>query len=124
MFSFTGRLSRLGFAFQLVILGVFGAGATYGLAQLMDPLAPSTYQAILALQAGAWAVVALGAVAAAVRRLHDLQQTGWWALVLLAPGLNLVFALFLLVAPGVRNGRGTPQPGLWPDAQPPVRPAA
>lgn len=36
----------------------------------------------------------------AIRRLHDLEMTGWLALVFLIPYINFLFGLVLLFAPG------------------------
>ncbi len=36
----------------------------------------------------------------AIRRLHDLGMSGWYALVLLVPFVGFIFGLYLLVAPG------------------------
>ncbi|MBR2519581.1 MAG: DUF805 domain-containing protein [Selenomonadaceae bacterium] len=35
-----------------------------------------------------------------IRRLHDLNKTGWLALLVLVPVVNVFFALYLLFAPG------------------------
>ena len=36
----------------------------------------------------------------AIRRLHDLEMTGWLVLVFLIPYINFLFALVLFFAPG------------------------
>ena len=36
----------------------------------------------------------------AKRRLHDLNRSGWWSLLLIIPLLNLLFALYLMFGPG------------------------
>jgi uncharacterized membrane protein YhaH (DUF805 family) len=44
------------------------------------------------------------------RRLHDLNSSGWLALLLLIPVINLLFVLYLLFAPGSKgaNDYGLP----------------
>ncbi|MEL7208232.1 MAG: DUF805 domain-containing protein [Actinomycetota bacterium] len=39
-------------------------------------------------------------ITAAIRRLHDLNMTGWLVLVMLIPIIGSLFQLFLLLAPG------------------------
>lgn len=34
------------------------------------------------------------------RRLNDLDKSGWWSLLMIIPFLNLLFALYLIFAPG------------------------
>ena len=60
-----------------------------------------------------------------VRRLHDRDHAGWWVLLILVPVVNLLFYIYLLVAPGTGGGNrfGAPNPpngllvqvfgGLW-----------
>lgn len=45
------------------------------------------------------------------RRLHDMDQSGWWAVLSLLPLVNLLFGLWLLCAPGTRGeNRFGPEP--------------
>lgn len=39
----------------------------------------------------------------AIRRLHDLNITGWVSLLLLIPGVNIILYLFLIFAPGTKG---------------------
>jgi len=38
-----------------------------------------------------------------VRRLHDLNRSGWWALLFITPGALFVFVPVLMVWPGTRG---------------------
>lgn len=40
------------------------------------------------------------AVVITIRRLHDLNSSGWWTLLCLLPGVNILFGLYLLLGPG------------------------
>ena len=59
------------------------------------------------------------AIILTVRRLHDLNFSGWFTLFMIIPYLNIVFSLFLLFAPGTKgeNEYGKePMPntiGIW-----------
>ncbi len=44
------------------------------------------------------------AIIAGIRRLHDLNKSGWHLLFLLVPFANIVFLLYLLFAPGKIEG--------------------
>ena len=46
-----------------------------------------------------------------IRRLHDLDQSGWLSLVTLIPVINLFFFLYLIFAPGTQgsNKYGAPR---------------
>lgn len=35
-----------------------------------------------------------------IRRLHDLNKTGWLCLIMLIPVINTLFGIYLLFAPG------------------------
>lgn len=47
-----------------------------------------------------------------IRRLHDRDHSGWMALLILVPVINIIFALYLLFAPGTAgtNQFGQPRP--------------
>ena len=47
-----------------------------------------------------------------IRRLHDLNKTGWLSLLLLVPFIQLVFTLYVLLAAGTphRNDYGDVRP--------------
>ncbi|NHZ89174.1 DUF805 domain-containing protein [Massilia sp. CCM 8733] len=110
-FSLDGRIGRLrylvyGFLPALVLLivlafliGQFGLGQRRGLVQL---LALGTALAALAI-----------ALAMTRRRLHDLARPGWWALLMLAPPLNLLLIGYLLYRAGDGGGNryGPPPSG-------------
>jgi uncharacterized membrane protein YhaH (DUF805 family) len=44
------------------------------------------------------------------RRLHDLDRSGWWAVLMFVPLINLLLLLYLLLMPGNNdvNGHGAP----------------
>lgn len=57
------------------------------------------------------AVAALPIVFSAyIRRLHDLNMTGWLSLLILIPFLGLLFALYLLFAPGTAGANNYGEP--------------
>ena len=44
------------------------------------------------------------AIIAGIRRLHDLNYSGWYFLLLLVPFVNFALLLYLLLAPGKKQG--------------------
>ena len=100
-FSAKGRLNRTGF------LGVIAIAATAKLV-LFLAIALFIHRNIegTAAVASVTAMALLAATAAwftcaqSVRRLHDIAKRGEWVVVAFIPAVNLVFYLYLLVAPG------------------------
>lgn len=47
-----------------------------------------------------------------IRRLHDLNQSGWLSLLMLVPMVNVLFMLYVIIAPGNSGGNnfGLPRP--------------
>jgi uncharacterized membrane protein YhaH (DUF805 family) len=47
-----------------------------------------------------------------IRRLHDLNQSGWLSLLILVPLVNVFFMLYVMIAPGTKgsNNFGLPRP--------------
>ena len=116
-FAWSGRFSRSEFAvahlgFVVVGLAVFGAGAA-----LMAAVGENKNQAAwiaIGLFALVWIPIAIIVnVGSMVRRLHDLGQSGWLALISFLPCLGLVFLVYLLAAKG-REGAAPPASGTIP----------
>lgn len=125
--SLTRRLNRLRYCCYNLTGGAIVALA----AMLLGIYARATFMP----RAGALVLVALlfGGVLAAVvwfiglivRRLHDADHSGWWALLAFVPVVNFLLMLYLLVVPGTpgANRFGAPNPpngalvrvfgGLW-----------
>ncbi len=106
-FGFRGRISRqaywLAFFFIVVVLGI-------ALQPTVDPETGS-----LALRGGGLAVVALlvaviANLAIGVKRLHDFNAPGLFAVTLFIPFLSVIATLFIGLLPG------TPGPNRFGDA--------
>lgn len=96
-----GRMGRLGYFIRLCILSVlYGLGALFftmgGKGQSLNPVA----LLFLFLGSGILLVSFLSWLSATVRRLHDMDFSGWWVLlVCLFPVLILVLCLW----PGIQG---------------------
>lgn len=117
-FAWSGRFSRSEFAvahlgFGLVGLVVFGAAAA-----LMAAAGDKNKGAWIALGLFAlvWIPIAfMVSVGSTVRRLHDLGQSGWLAVIRFVPCVGLMFLVYLLAARG-REGVVLATPGTVPVA--------
>jgi type IV pilus assembly protein PilA len=115
-FAWSGRFTRSEFAvahlgFVVVGLVVFGVGAA-----LMAAAGDKNKGAWIAigLFALVWIPIAfIVSVGSTVRRLHDLGQSGWLALVSFVPCVSLVFLVYLLAAQG-REGVAPPASSTIP----------
>ncbi|OQW43513.1 MAG: hypothetical protein A4S12_00445 [Proteobacteria bacterium SG_bin5] len=106
--DFHGRSRRLevvSFAFGLLLLAALtalftlGAGAGHG-----EALARIEMLAMAGLFASVFgATLIIPTLALQVRRLHDLNLSGWWLLVDLLPYVGWAAMLVLLLLPGSRG---------------------
>lgn len=114
LFSFNGRLGRLRF-FTYLVLSTMSLMFFAGIgAAILIPLSPSAGIGVYGAFILCMTVYALSLY---VRRLHDLNNSGWWTLLIFVPLLNLLLFIYLLFFPGsksinsfgnkiVRNGTG------------------
>ncbi len=112
--SLTQRLNRLRFCCYY-LTGAIITGLSAALLFIFsraswtpESLAPL----LLAAIAGLGLAFFVWSIGLMVRRLHDRDHAGWWALLILVPGVNLLLSIYLLVAPGtaVGNRFGAPNP--------------
>jgi uncharacterized membrane protein YhaH (DUF805 family) len=99
LFSFNGRLGRLGFF--TAWLGLSLAGGVVQMATMGqatgDPVHPPAQPpdvALLFIRAALLCVLAWGQIAIQAKRFHDFNWSGWWVLAPGAAGLGLI-ALWL-----------------------------
>jgi uncharacterized membrane protein YhaH (DUF805 family) len=104
LWSFYGRIGRLGYLGGLLLNLSFAAAAIAALIYLgqeqpkplpWGPPDPFVYIFIPGFVLFTWAKLALAA-----KRFHDLGKSGWLSLVLFIPLFGLIAIIFLLVAPG------------------------
>jgi uncharacterized membrane protein YhaH (DUF805 family) len=104
-FDWNGRFSRSEFAmayfgYNVLFAALIGLGAAL-IAVALGGRKSEVGEIVLGVFAIVWfllaVVISLGST---VRRLHDLGQSGWLAVISLVPCLNFVFLVYLLAAPG------------------------
>ena len=87
-----------------VTLRLAGPSPEQGLLLLLLPLTALAYMA----------AAAIPMLAAQVRRLHDTNRSGWWALLWLAPGPGWILLLVWNLLPGTTGtNRFGPMPRMW-----------
>lgn len=104
LLSWNGRLGRVRFlAYSLlgiplaILLGLLSGIA----AGITDPGADYAGKASLLVMGVVFITTPMLVLAAAARRrLHDFDVSGWWTLFLLLPIFQFIFLIYLLVAPG------------------------
>lgn len=117
-YSFRGRIGRLRYLAYFILLtwiAMIIAGATFPLVISLTGELKFTLGILLLLPSVL--VVLYANIVPSVRRLHDLNRTGWWCLLNCIPYINIIFALYLLCAPGDANvndyGVPAEPPSTW-----------
>ncbi len=110
-FKYDGRASRsaywwmqlfVGLVYVVFILGAGFLGAASGTADGANAAAGLINLIIIPLYLGAFLVL----LSLTMRRLHDIDKSGWWYLVALVPLLGIVLIVFVCTA-------GTPGPNRY-----------
>jgi uncharacterized membrane protein YhaH (DUF805 family) len=108
-FDWNGRFSRSEFAmayfgYNVLFAALIGLGAAL-IAVALGGRKSEVGEIVLGVFAIVWfllaVVISLGST---VRRLHDLGQSGWLAVISLVPCVNFVFLVYLLAAKGGERG--------------------
>lgn len=117
----TGRFNRLSyiawygllsFICMAAFFGIFAFAGLFSLSHV-DETFFSTFSGITIFALIAlWLVAFYFQIVFLIRRLHDLNKTGWLCLLLLVPVLQFLFTLYALLAPGTphRNDYGDVRP--------------
>ena len=124
LFTANGRFSRLSYLAWLLInsliyscalMFVVAFGLFAALGSSLDPsLFLSTGLGLLTiiLFVGIVIIFIVISVLITIRRLHDINKSGWMCLLFFIPVVNLIFALYLIFAPGTpgENNYGPVRP--------------
>lgn len=121
-YGFRGRIGRLRYLAYTIVMSLI----LYGLVSVVGGVAGLTFLALGLAESRAsenfwWTVLVVLMIAFAIvgvyvtlapiiRRLHDMNRTGWWSLLGLVPYVNGIFVLFLIFVPGTDgvNDYGVP----------------
>lgn len=101
IFTIEGRLNRLGYFKRYIALVVVSTiiafiGGFIGGLITGDPdsILVTVPTGIISLATG------VGGFMLGIRRLHDLDKSGWFMLLILVPLVNMIFLIYLWFAPG------------------------
>ena len=50
-----------------------------------------------------------------IRRLHDLNRSGWWSIIIIIPLVNLIFYIYLISVTGNKTPNNYGAPRITPD---------
>src|SRR6185503_18832317 len=103
-------VARLGFLALTVVVVALGVTLSTAAGEHKSQAASIVIGAFIAVWVVIGLVVTLGST---VRRLHDLGQSGWLAVIAVLPCVNVVFLVYLLAAQG-REGAAPPVSGAMP----------
>ena len=105
IFSFNGRIGRLrylAYSFGFGMLGTMLMGSIIGVAAISLGEGAQMVAIGFVYFLGLIGMVFL-AVMFAIKRLHDLEQSGWLSLILFVPLVGVLFTLYLWFAPGTKS---------------------
>ena len=129
LFSLRGRITRKqywlqGFVPMAIIAAITTAAAIILIAAAaiaLDQKQPSQamkWAAFLLLIVPILAFIKYTETAVAIKRLHDINHSGWWVLLQLAPGVGFLLHTGLLILLGVMPGKpGDNRHGLDDESQ-------
>jgi uncharacterized membrane protein YhaH (DUF805 family) len=117
LFSFTGRIGRLTyFTASLcagIVIGILYAIAVGAGSQGSIPAVAANVGELVCIVLFLWIVMAL-----AVKRCHDLGQSGWWSLLQLIPYVGLAMSAYLMFIAGVNETNEWGPPAVPRDEAP------
>lgn len=109
MYLFQGRLNRTDYAIGsgillvtcIVLLG-------FGFVVIGLPFDQLVFHPLFMLTVG---IALLGTISLSVRRLHDMDLSGWWCLLQFVSIINFIFGIYLFAKAGTEseNKYGQPQ---------------
>ncbi len=101
-FTSAGRLNRKSYIYRSIFLSL-----VLGIIQLILELATAAIEALELLFAVMILVLCIFGFVAGImmlaRRLHDLDKSGWWMLLLFVPLVNILFYIYILFFKGTEG---------------------
>ena len=104
IYTTEGRLNRLRFWKYYVTWLLISTVIGFVLGFFLGFLTIDPKSSLVTVPVGIWSFVAgVGKIMINIRRLHDLNKSGWWLLLAFVPIVNFIFMLYVWLMPGT-NG--------------------
>ena len=101
VFTTNGRLNRLRYLKYQLLLTLVSALIGFVLGFVGGFLSGDPDGVLVIVPTGIWSIAAsIGGIMLSIRRLHDLNKSGWFLLLGLVPLVNVIFILYMWLAPG------------------------
>ena len=105
IFNTEGRLNRLRYIKYMLALALVAGVSTFVMSSMATFLTGNPTGMLVNIITGVWALVAgAGNIMLMVRRLHDLDKTGYFAILAIIPFIGAIFSIYLFCAKGT-DGR-------------------
>ena len=96
-----GRLNRLRYIKYMVTLALVAGLGTFVTSSMATFLTGNPTGFLVNVVTGIWAVVAgAGNIMLMIRRLHDLDKSGYFAILAIIPVIGFIFSIYLFCAKG------------------------
>lgn len=109
IYTVEGRLNRLRLLKYQIIWTLISMVVGFIIGFIGGFVSGNPESVLVTVPTGIWSFVAsIGSIMLSIRRLHDLNKSGWFILIILIPIVNIAFALYLWLVPGTvgRNQYG------------------
>lgn len=101
IYTTQGRLNRLRYLKYQVLWTIISAVIVFILGFVGGFLSGSTQSILVTVPTGIWSFIAgVGNIMLSIRRLHDLNKSGWFLLLALIPIIDIIFLLYIWLMPG------------------------
>lgn len=101
IYTTEGRLNRLRYFMYSIVWSIISSVVGFILGSIGGLLSSDPESVLVMVPVGIWSFVAgIGSIMIAIRRLHDLNKSGWFLLISLIPLVNMIFVLYILLVPG------------------------
>ena len=101
IFTAEGRLNRLRYLKYMIILALVMTAAKISTTAMITLLTGEpTGSFVMAVTTMLALIAGAGNIMLIIRRLHDLDKSGWFTLISFIPAVNIIFSIYLFFAPG------------------------